>query len=92
MFKSIELNSKANNLERFHKLCLREFPEFSYAISELLKHKDFQDMLREYSYCETILLNLEDLNEKKKSYNELKTEIRQEMKEFILNHLRNKSV
>ena len=88
----IELNSKTNNLERFHKLCLREFPEFSYAINDLLKYEDFQDMLREYSYCETILLNLEDLNEKKKSYNELKTEIRQEMKEFILNHLRNKSV
>jgi len=92
MFKSDELNNKTNNLEKFRKFCLREFPEFSYAIDQLLNYEDFIDMLKEYSYCESALLKLQDLNEKKEAYHQLKKELKQEMKNYIIRHIKNQTI
>jgi len=92
MFNYMELNNKTNNLERFHKLCLREFPEFSCEIDQLLNYKEFIDMLREFSYCESTLLKLRDLDKKKETYHQLKNELKQEIKNYIIRHLKNKTV
>ncbi|MDH4091949.1 MAG: hypothetical protein OEV74_11715 [Cyclobacteriaceae bacterium] len=79
-------------MEKYEQLFLKEFPEFSIEIDQLLNYEDFLDMLRDFAYCDTILSKLNDLADKKEAYDQLKKELKQEMKVFIIRHIAIRSI
>ena len=81
------MNIKSKKLEELYKVCLREFPEYSHEIVQIINIKEFIEMIEEYSMCERKLMELKDRSKIREGYEQLLKEIKEEIYLYILKHL-----
>jgi hypothetical protein len=66
---------------------LREFPEFEHAYDVLSSNEDFAFMLADYDVCQTELQKLSYLHEVEQTYLQLKSELKEELKNYIISRM-----
>ena len=66
----------------------REFPEFENAFDALCSNEDFTSMLADFGTCERELQKLSYLQGVKETYLHMKSELKAEIFQHIINHLK----
>ena len=69
---------------------VREFPEFEGAYDALSSSEDFTSMLADYKSCERELQKFSYLQAVQETYLQMKSELKTEILNYIINHLKNK--
>ena len=67
---------------------ISDFPEFKHAFEKLLLNADFTDMLTDYGTCQMELQKLSDLHGVEEMYLQLQSELKEEIINYIINHIK----
>ena len=66
------------------KLLIRDFPEFKEITGKLLSDMTIYDMLSEYARCKNVSNKFLASDQRKKEYNTIKDELRNEIRQRVL--------
>ena len=67
---------------------ITEFPEFKHEFEILSSNDDFTEMLTDYKTCHIELEKLSNLYGEKELYLQLESELKEEILNYIINHIK----
>jgi hypothetical protein len=84
------LKNKGNSTywSDIRKMFIREFPEFKHEFDMLSSHEDFTEMLTDYKTCQMELEKLSNLFGEKELYIQLESELKEEILNYIIYHIK----
>jgi hypothetical protein len=87
--KKLESKGISQPASDIKRMFVREFPDFENAFDVLSSNEDFMSMLSDFGMCERELQKLSYLQGVQETYLNMKSELKAEIFQHIINHLKN---
>ncbi len=89
--QQLDTKSEKAPYSKLKQLFIAEFRDYSDEFETLVLNDEFTDMLMEYSICNRVLERTGEDHTLSQLYIQLKKELKQEIKNYIIIHIKNQS-